>query len=340
MFVVICNSLKFGESMKFKYLVIPWLVLFNLSSIALAGDGREEGGQSGGGGNAVVCRSNNEIKSVELLDLYEGRMGLPTNFIKLDPNQDIKKSFNIVLSKLGRGALNPNFIHELNNEFINLLNHLRPIPDDAELSPTNDVFEAFKPKNCTIEPVINYFSRNMILIDMNLYNKMDHINQVALMLHEALYLKEREQGVRDSRYVRQVVGEVMQEGIMHTSHLNLNAKIVQKCETKVTKRKSVFYITNKRTYYLSETQPINTIFFEKLNGHNLITYTGFNVDLESLGKDFEILRPMLTVDQDIKTNLELDLISQEGKLFLSYRGVSHDWFEMQEVQCQTIELNR
>jgi hypothetical protein len=315
-------------------------ILFSLN--VLASDGREEGGVSGGGGNAFVCRKDGEIVSVELVDLYEAREGRPSRYLNLNPEQGMDLNFNIILEKLGRGSLNPKFIQELNNEYINLKNNLIDLPEDAELYPTNDVMLTFKPKGCTLEPVINYFSRKRIIIDRNLYNKMDFTNQIALMLHEVLYLKEREQGVRDSRYVRQIVGETMRDSLMHTGHLNLNAPVVQRCETMTQKRKSVFYITPRRTYYMSENKPVNTIFFEKLNGHNLITYTGFDIDLSEITRQnsFEIFNPTLMMDEDIKTNIEIDLISVAGELNLSFRGESNDWFDQMDVICQSYNLNR
>jgi hypothetical protein len=301
-------------------LLLTFLSLFTYSVYAT--DGREEGGVSGGGGNAIVCERNGEIQSVELLDLYEGREGHPVQYYEL--SGDLSKDFAKVSSKIYPDDRDDYKLNQLGNSFIVVLNNLKDIPSDAEFTPTDDTKALYLPKGCVLKPVINYFSHNEILIDRNLFNRMDYRNQLALYLHETLYLEEREQGVVDSRYIRKLVGQAFQNKTMITSHDYLFQKTELKCVTQVDSQKSVFYITKKE-------KGLNTIFFEQLNGHNLAVVSFFQYDFNPEASDFGLKKQNVTTY--VRTFMQVDLEKVQGKLYLSFRGEKGDNFFKQPVTC-------
>lgn len=313
----------------YQKLLLIFFVTLSLS--AIAEDGREEGGVSGGGGNAVVCMENGEVISVELLDLYEDRRG--KNIAYMDLSGDMKIDMSKLIAKLYPEVRTNEYTNVLAADFIAIMLNLKDISPDDVLADTGDVLAATKPanENCKIKPVINFYSRDHILVDRKLFNKMNYVNQLALILHELLYLKERENGVSDSRYVRKIVGQALrQENMVNLQDAMYNDAILR-CETIGEEAKSIFTITKKRSYYMSATA-INSIFFEQLNGHNLILFTGFDYQLPEDNADFVIKNPFLY--KYLITPMEIDLIRKEGKMYLSYRGEKNDSFSKREVICR------
>ena len=168
------------------------------------------GASDGSGGIGVVQRdAGGEIKSVETLDLWEGRTiydrdPLPVNNIAQavdDALVNLSKSFpsdgycsgpNLpedrgpacelwVLRAAAKRFLKPDA------DFKKLRN--------VELTPTDDAFELAKPAGQRLEQLVNYqmgapsrdFAGGLILVNEDLWDKMDPANQAALIVHEAFY---------------------------------------------------------------------------------------------------------------------------------------------------------
>lgn len=308
-------------------------ILISLFSLTIHAQQMEhDGGVSGGGGNGVVCTENGEVVSVELLDLYEDRQGKNVEYMNLSGN--MSDDMTKLTGKLYPEARTNGYTNELAADYIAIVLNLKDISDEDMLADTGDVLAVAQPANpnCKIRPIINFYSRDYIKIDRKLYNKMNYVNQIALILHELLYLKERENGVTDSRYIRKIVGQTLRKQNMVNlqNYLYLDASL--RCETITDAPKSVFYITRKRTYNLSEVTPINTVFFEQLHGHNLILFTAFDYQLPEDNSDFVIRNPWLY--KYVIAPMEIDLMRKDGKMFLSYRGEKNDTFSKREVECK------
>jgi len=300
-----------------------------------------EGGVSGGGGNAFVCSdANGNITSVELVDMYEGRIGKDVKYIPLSGNMN--DDFKLLAEKIHPGDLRQQ--DSLFFDYEMLKSHLIDLPSDAELYETNDVMLTFKPKNCKLQPIINFFSRQRILIDRELYNKLDYRNQLALHLHEVIYLHEREGGIKDSRYARQIVAAAFLEKEFHSVNLlwNYNAELV--CTTKNDK-KTEFFITKNKIIDLDFNQPYYNVYFTRLNGHKILNYIGFQ-EVNLSVKKRRSFNPFKDVFFEVhfsaeypglinylETNLEIQFKNIDGRLVMKFEGEEGDSFSWSEVTC-------
>lgn len=164
-------------------------------------------GNSGGGGKGVVCRNpDGSVKSVEILDLWEGRelhneipimvtgdlatdvlMGL--NHLKTSWPLSIQETDgpegkvtcdgqDCVIKELQQYA--QPFLAATDPRLVRLRG--------VKLEPTNDAVESVEPRDCGIEQIVNYQpTGGQVMIDQDLYDKMDALNKAALIVHEAYY---------------------------------------------------------------------------------------------------------------------------------------------------------
>lgn len=205
-------------------LKIATLLLAILTSSAAA----EAGVVNGGGGKGVVCRaSDRSVKSVELLDLWEARV---LHDAVLRPStRDLGSEVNLALQRLAF-AFNINevklnewsaegklvcsgvdcLLHDLQltaSRFLTSDQKIRRLRG-VTLELTPDSMEQVRPSECAIEQIVNYQpSGNDILLNQELFEKMDQTNQAALIAHEALYTSLRESGTEtNSLRVRRAIG--------------------------------------------------------------------------------------------------------------------------------------
>ena len=159
-----------------KFLVIM-LVLINQ---AIAGN------TDGGGGRGVVCYNpDNTIKSVELLDLYEGRIleGLtPDTFADKTPLEIL----DLVISKNPHNGVKDSFEYSKK-----LYSSFRFLPEGVRLEPIDDSGEIFIPANCKIEQLANMQSLTKVFVVGDFWNKMNNVNKAALIVHEYLWAIQR-----------------------------------------------------------------------------------------------------------------------------------------------------
>lgn len=153
--------------------------------------------KGGGGGSVVACYTpEGELKSVELLDIYEGRTKGQT-FAEL--SGDLDTDLNQLAAKLKRADYEA-------QDFVKSMKGIRAnfefIPRDSELEIIQDAWPVYLPRGCKPKQLANYYNDSVIFVDEVLYEKMDYRNQLALLIHEGLYVREREFGVTDSRYAR------------------------------------------------------------------------------------------------------------------------------------------
>lgn len=161
------------------------------------------GAISGGGGKGVKClNADGSIKSVELLDLWEATALFDQTLIPSTGSVDADVAAALVRVRdaypykgIIRGSDGATYKDQaavfkvLQDEASHFL---RPYAElkrlrGVELTPTDDSDELARPTDCRIVQLVNYLPTGRILLDQDLFEKMDTLNQSALIVHEALY---------------------------------------------------------------------------------------------------------------------------------------------------------
>lgn len=187
---------------------------FVSSSLALTGV------MNGGGGKGVVCLdSQNQIKSVELLDLWEARVLYGYKVSMSSEGINVADGVEQTLKKLAdshpiNGCNDQpdcvlGFLRERAGLFLTPNNKVKRL-QGVSLTLTDDSYESARPSGCEIRQIVNYKSMNEILVDQDLYVRLDTINQIALISHEAYYATLRLYGTEsNSIRTRRAIGYVL-----------------------------------------------------------------------------------------------------------------------------------
>lgn len=161
-----------------------------------------EGGISGGGGKGIVCRDDlGNIKSVQMLDLYEAKIvyGLNPSYETAPMDEQIQKALETIPSSQRR----------LIEIYVDLVKkNMTFTPEGTVLSPINDSFDFIFPAGCAAEQLANFQTNDLILVNGDLWKHLNETDRAALILHEAFYATERIYGSTDSRRSRHVVGKL------------------------------------------------------------------------------------------------------------------------------------
>ncbi len=182
-------------SLKNCRLVILFFVLSTQASPPLAG------GLDGGGGNAIICRYRNQIKSVELLDLFEARKFHGLSIIK--SQEPFLKQAQRVAEK---GNPSQHLVSTSDLELTAKSIHLK---SDLSLTPVNDSYHLGAPKNCAVVQVAVYRER-ALYINKEIWDLLDETNRAALLLHESIYTRLRiDHGETNSIRTRRIVGALL-----------------------------------------------------------------------------------------------------------------------------------
>ncbi|MFT6633740.1 MAG: hypothetical protein ACJAS4_003712 [Bacteriovoracaceae bacterium] len=187
--------------------LITIITVISSISFALAA-----GGVDGGGGNAVVCRDNQKnILTAKMLDLYEGEVlhGLTYEDLEEDDrnvnlDNELKELLENIYGK--ESSQSPYWM------FKSIKENFKLLPKGVALKPISDSGHIIIPDGCKIEQVANFYNMTNIYIVSDIYNAFTPLDKLALILHEAIYLQERESFVKDSRYTRRVVAHLLSKG--------------------------------------------------------------------------------------------------------------------------------
>lgn len=179
-------------------------------------------GQEKGGGKGIVCRGDqNEIQSVELLDIFEARQRGQNPIFNSDSVDkeltEIRERAKYIFAREDQwvyDALIFSFRSFQECGYgITHCGHLTRVRG-VDLPETHDSFEGplTLPPKCKIEQIAVYdHSGNQHwTINMDLVDKMDKLNQTAFILHETLYsVLHSWEGEMNSLRVRRSVGMLM-----------------------------------------------------------------------------------------------------------------------------------
>lgn len=198
-------------------------ISISLTSMLLFANGQERGN----GGDAVVCynpgfkdaivRDLNQITSVELLDLYEGRVLKGMHF-DTPISQDYLAIAKDQIQKLK--ALSPtrfNFymkdLEAFKDEMID--------PHGIQLTDIDDSKHIAIPINCKIEQLViqknpEFPGEKRYTIDADLWDRMDAANRAATVTHEIIYKEMLYKN--DSRSVRHLNSLLNSRNFANMSH--------------------------------------------------------------------------------------------------------------------------
>ena len=160
----------------------------------------------GNGGDAVVCRNDaKEIQSVEMLDLYEGRV---------DENYRYKMGEGVYQKRAKRVLKRLQKVSPEWNEYLNFL--LKNFEGEARfldgitLTDIPDSDHTHWPSGCKVEQIAIHkeptkSEKHRYTVNNDLFQKMDENGKAALLLHEVVYRMLLEYNQSDSRAARKLV---------------------------------------------------------------------------------------------------------------------------------------
>lgn len=189
-----------------KYLVLSLCLLMS-QAYAFRGN------TDGGGGRGVVCYdNNNNIVSVELLDLYEGKI-----LEGLNPIQS-KKSIVEILDQVIDNDINSQ--DEFRGQSLNytkqLMKSFRFLPTGVRLKPIDDSGEIYVPASCKIEQLANMQGINRVFIVKDFWDKMNNVNKAALVMHEYIWATHRFAGRKLSKRARRTTARYFADNYTFT----------------------------------------------------------------------------------------------------------------------------
>lgn len=169
-----------------------------------------EGPKVGNGGGAWACKLRNQIKWIEILDLFEAReeFGLEQVDFYDKGFKEIVEFVKTDLQESGQGK----FFKDLDFYIKKVYKSTGFIK--SVLRDTEDSFYRISPEAETCPGgIVKYIQVANFIDEENLYirklywSRMDEINRAALVLHEAIYFVLREKlGDTNSTRTRRIVG--------------------------------------------------------------------------------------------------------------------------------------
>lgn len=202
-----------------------FVTLFTTCLQAFAG-----GDRVGNGGDVIVCG-----KKVELLDIYEARLdGL---VVKAPAGKEYKEMLQNLIAKK---------VFPLQERRANLyMSYLKNFEAETafypniELSDVDDAGMVVIPRGCKLKQIAIQLSdserppgRKRYTISLDLWNQMDELNKMSLVLHELVYREILQGPVSNSMIVRAMVREIIREGINLEHFLELGWELSKQFEIK------------------------------------------------------------------------------------------------------------
>jgi hypothetical protein len=164
------------------------------------------GTSTSGGGIGVLCKAQSQSK-LQILDLYEAAQA----GIDLIPSISFESDYTVGLTRLRALAGDPRPVTKTDfQEFTSMFQKYSEFTQD-EIAPSMDAGPTVAlPANCHYEQIAIYHDGNdpKLIINANLWAQLDSLNQVALLMHEAVYQMQRTAFYNNSHQVRRLVREL------------------------------------------------------------------------------------------------------------------------------------
>lgn len=162
-----------------------------------------------GGGGAFVCRdAQGNVRSAELLDLWETQYVYGDKVV--ESNEDVDVQIDRVLGNLE--VYSPTFAAEIRNELSLQRELFESIAPDVAISAPKDALNVYGKRGCPLEGMMYYdVELKKIRYDKEIFSKLSSNTQVAAAyLHEAIYkiLRQQPNGNTDSVGTRNIVGNL------------------------------------------------------------------------------------------------------------------------------------
>jgi hypothetical protein len=176
-----------------KKTIVLFVTLGLMTGLSLA-HATSSGVGSSGGGSAIVCRdANQKILSAEMYDLYEGK-----NYfgLAIEKNTDLPKQqiLNVIQAMNQNAYVIPAVIQAVDD----IIGKIQFLPTGVVISAPSDMgtdYPIIHPSACNVEGVGFYTSDNQLKVSQAVYSAFSNTDKAAFVLHEALYLIDRQMGL-------------------------------------------------------------------------------------------------------------------------------------------------
>lgn len=173
-----------------------------------------QGVVNGGGGKGAICKKDKQ-EVLEVLDIYEAHTLYDlevSNISKSDSDLDrfvaeiyYKHFVAVENNEVSEEAIT-DFMKKEVSPFIESISFTE---SNEVLNQTNDSHEPKMKKGCRVVQIAIYYDESILIVDTALWNKMNFINKVGLVLHEIIYFKARQFGEVNSVKTRKIVGHLL-----------------------------------------------------------------------------------------------------------------------------------
>lgn len=172
--------------------------------------GSQAGGVTSGGGYTVVCYyddAQTQVKSIKLLDFYAAENDIADfRMLPLPEGTDTYDKAIKVIERINH--FSPDFvidwsetINEFNSGSLKFIKRgsITDIDDGAtRVSPEKNCFK----RQAAVQVKNPAYLQHRLLIDKEIWDRMDEFTKVGLLVHEAIYRSAMEQGHEDAERVR------------------------------------------------------------------------------------------------------------------------------------------
>ena len=171
-------------------LLKAWVALFGsiglmASSVAFGG------GDSSSGGGAMVCRdAQGNVKSAELLDLWEVQLGSDHAVVSRS-DKEVHEQIADALLKI-KSSFGDYTSKQIEDRVAYVQARVRHVPPKIKISAPQDAMNDFFQEGCALEGVAKFSDKQDTLwIDNQIFEALPKTDQAALWIHEAVYFERR-----------------------------------------------------------------------------------------------------------------------------------------------------
>lgn len=150
----------------------------------------DAGGQTSGGGPGIVCReSDKSLRSVEPLDLYEGKILRGLVYPPWEGTRD-----EILAQWTAAFSFHETIKRDLPQAIAHIKSVWQELPEDVTIQASPDIWgdsAVVMPSGCTIELIGFYQKDGKLRVSPSLYKALTPMQQAAFLMHEAAYYLAR-----------------------------------------------------------------------------------------------------------------------------------------------------
>lgn len=252
------------------------------------------GGVDGGGGKSIVCRDDkDQIQSVEILDLFEGRAQYGLNYS--ESQKPWSEQIDEVMAKASLSDPSDWLTAAVTEGIQVVKENMKLLSPDARLLPIDDSVEVIAPVGCKVEQSVNFRNDRSILFDSHHWNAMSQTQKAALILHEAIYREMRLLGEKNSRRARHFTAFIFSGGKIEGTSQPDSSHLILCGGTDDQGRETAFWVY--RTDSDNTNQKIGIQFLE-LNGRTLLSKSSLeNYSMSFNGSDVDVLSQLTNPTQ-------------------------------------------